>query len=306
MTNSEKFIGAMLCAGNRLSSNRAYLDSLNVFPVPDSDTGTNLCRTFKAACDVLKHNEAFTVNELLEKASKAMLRNARGNSGVILSSLFKGFSDRMKLFGEFSSGNLSAAFDGAVQNACRVLSRPILKGTILSVAVACRDELSGAKFSSFEEAFELLVPVSNAALKKTGEELEAAKKAGVVDSGAAGLTLIIEGIDSFLSRKKDEEAFSGNVVFRKQEALPVPDFAYCTEAIILKKGFFPVSLLEKSLEEIGDCVIVAEDGEIIKFHLHTNLPGSALSAALKFGALTDIKIDNMILQTEKNERTAKT
>ena len=306
MTNSEKFIGAMLCAGNRLSSGRAYLDSLNVFPVPDSDTGTNLCRTFKAACDAVRHNEAFTVNELLEKASKAMLRNARGNSGVILSALFKGFSDRMKLFGEFSCDGLFEAFDKAVQNACRVLSRPILKGTILSIAVACRDELSRANFSSCEEAFSLLVPVSNAALKKTEEELEEAKNAGVVDSGAAGLTLIIEGIDSFLSQKGSANSFSENVVFKKQAASPALSFAYCTEAIILKKGFFPVSQLEKSLEQLGDCVIVAPDGEIVKFHLHTNLPGRALSVAMKFGDLTDIKIDNMVLQAEKNERTAKT
>lgn len=160
MTNSEIFIGALTSAYHNLAAKRAYLDELNVFPVPDSDTGTNLCRTVKAGADAIKREKNMSVTELLEKASKAMLRNARGNSGVIISALFKGFSDHMNKLGAFSASELSNAFDSALKNACRVISRPIFKGTVLSVVIACRDALLKNKFESTKDAFSFLTPVA--------------------------------------------------------------------------------------------------------------------------------------------------
>lgn len=304
MTRSEKLIGAILCANNRLNASRAQLDEFNVFPVPDSDTGTNLCRTFKAAALAVKGNEALSAEELFEKAAKAMLRGARGNSGVILSALFKGFSDHILKTG-LDAGVLSAAFDSALKSACRVLSRPIFAGTVLSVVVACRDALLKKEFSSLSQAVAFLVPVCKKATQKTGEELEAAKNAGVVDSGAAGFTVIIEGFDTFLSKKAvppEEDEEPQEIIFKKLSAPSQVAFAYCTEFIIIKKSFFPVSALEKALKDLGDSVIVAEDEDIIKVHLHTNSPDRALGAAMRHGQLTDIKIDNMALQVKHEGR----
>ena len=306
MTDSEIFIGTLWCAYNRLASKRAYLDELNVFPVPDSDTGTNLCRTFKAGAEAVKRSAGEDVPALLEKASKAMLRNARGNSGVILSALFKGFSDYINEVGSFSVSNLSAAFDRALKNACGVIGRPIFKGTVLSVVIACRDALLKNRFESEKEAFSFLVPVAENALKRTGEELPEAKKAGVVDSGAAGLFFIIEAVSFFLSERTDgkevflnREEAEETVSFKKFSSPEKVKYIYCTEFLVFRKNREPASELEKKLLPLGDCVIVASDDEIIKVHLHTNDPGKAMSLASDYGALTDIKIDNMQLQTKE-------
>ncbi len=307
MTNSEIFIGALSSAYHTLVSKRAYLDELNVFPVPDSDTGTNLCRTVKAGADAVKRQENLSVPELLEKASKAMLRNARGNSGVIISALFKGFSDYMNRLGSFSASELSNAFDSALKSACSVINRPIFKGTVLSVVIACRDALLKNRFESTKEAFAFLTPVAENALRKTGEDLEAAKNAGVVDSGAAGLFFIIEAVDRFLSKRSEngnlsyeseEEEAEENVIFKKFSPAKAPEYTYCTEFLIFKKSHASAEELEQKLLPLGDCVIVASDDEVIKVHLHTNDPGTAMSLSSAYGALTDIKIDNMAMQTQ--------
>jgi len=310
MTNSEIFIGAISSAYHKLAAKRTYLDELNVFPVADSDTGTNLCRTVKAGADAVRKSANLSVTELLEKTSKAMLRNARGNSGVIVSALFKGFSDHMDKVGSFSAAELSNAFDCALKNACKVLSRPIFKGTVLSVVIACRDALLKNKFESTKEAFAFLTPVAKAALEKTGEDLPQAKENGTVDSGAAGLFFIIEAVDCFLSKRQSEsplpqgetdktETAEDNVIFKK--LLPESDlkYNYCTEFLIFKKGHVSSDELEKKLLPLGDCVIVASDDEVIKVHLHTNDPGKAMSLSSPYGVLTDIKIDNMALQAKR-------
>ena len=298
MTNSENFIGAMSSMYNNLAANRAYLDSLNVFPVPDSDTGTNLCRTVKGGADAVRRQEHLSVTELLEKSAKGMLRCARGNSGVIISALFKGFSDHMNRIGSFSPAELSAAFDSALKNACRVISRPVFKGTVLSIVIAGRNALLENRFSTTKEAFSILVPAANEALAQTRFDLEETKKAGVVDSGAAGLTLMLDAVNSFLSRSD----LPNEIVFKKHSPLSVPEYTYCTEFIVLRKNKVSETELEKKLSPLGNSVIVIGDGEIIKVHLHTNDPGKAMELASPFGTLTDIKIDNMALQTEQNRR----
>ncbi len=308
MTNSEIFIGAISSAYHKLAAKRTYLDETNVFPVADRDTGTNLCRTVKAGADAVKKSTNLSVAQLLEKASKAMLRNARGNSGVIISALFKGFSDHMNKVGSFSAAELSNAFDSALKNACKVLSRPIFKGTVLSVVIACRDALLKNKFESTREAFAFLAPVAKAALEKTAEDLPQAKENGSVDSGAAGLFFIIEAVDCFLSKRQSAEALSPeeedemarkNLIFKKLPSKERPEYTYCTEFLIFKKERVSSDELEKKLLPLGDCVIVASDDEVIKVHLHTNDPGKAMTVSAPYGVLTDIKIDNMALQTER-------
>lgn len=304
MTNSENFIGAMSSMYNTLAANRAYLDSLNVFPVPDSDTGTNLCRTVKGGADAVRRMEQLGVTDLLEKSAKAMLRSARGNSGVIISALFKGFSDHMSRLGAFTPSELSAAFDSALKSACRVIGRPIFKGTVLSIVIACRNELSKSKFSTTKEAFSILAPAAEEALKQTRFDLEETRNAGVVDSGAAGLTLMIGAVDSFLSRKGEPKNLQKGeqILFKKHAPLPASEYTYCTEFIVLRKNKMSEEELEKRLSGVGGSVIVVGDGEIIKVHLHTNDPGKAMELSSPFGALTDIKIDNMALQAEQNRR----
>lgn len=303
MTNSENFIGAMSAMYNCLAANRTYLDSLNVFPVPDSDTGTNLCRTVKAGADAVRRQEKLSVNELLEKSAKAMLRSARGNSGVIISALFKGFSDHMNRFDAFLPAELSSAFDSALKNACRVISRPIFKGTVLSVVMACRDSLSKKVFQSSQEAFSVLAPAANKAAEQTHFDLPEANRAGVVDSGAAGLALMLGAVDSFLSKRiAPQDSQTKQVIFKKHSNPSAPEYTYCTEFIILRKNNTPETELEKKLSGLGNSVIVVGDSEIIKVHLHTNDPGRAMELSSPFGALTDIKIDNMALQAEQKGR----
>lgn len=303
MTNSENFIGAMSSMYNTLASNRSYLDALNVFPVPDSDTGTNLCRTVKAGAEAVRRRENLSVNELLEKSAKAMLRSARGNSGVIISSLFKGFSDHMNKLGAYTASALCDAFDSALRSACRAINRPVYKGTVLSIVIACRDALAKNRFSTTGEAFSVIVPAANEALRQTGLDLEEAKRAGVVDSGAAGLTLMLGAVDSFLSRKSTPQDIpcerDERIVFKKHSPLSAPEYTYCTEFIVLRKNKKSEAELEKKLSALGNSVIVVGDSEIIKVHLHTNDPGRAMELSSPFGALADIKIDNMALQAEQ-------
>lgn len=299
MTDSEKLIRALFCAYNKLASSRAMLDSINVFPVADSDTGSNMCRTMKAGVEAIKRDESSTVQELLEKASKSMLRFARGNSGVILSILFKGFSDSLKASAEIRSVRLYNAFDNALKNACEMLSSPVLEGTILSVVIAVRDICRDMADETLTEAFEKIAECAETATERTRLVLEPMKKADVVDSGALGLSLILRSISDFLSGKRSTDIPQGRVIFRKQPSPKSGSYAYCTEYIIIKKNSFPVEALEKKLIEIGDSVAIVPDDDIIKVHLHTNLPDRALSFAMRYGYLSDIKIDNMLLSLKE-------
>ena len=299
MTDSEKLIRALYCAYNKLASSKSRLDSLNVFPVADSDTGSNMCRTMKAGVEAIRRDESLSVQELLEKASKSMLRFARGNSGVILSILFKGFSDSLKTSSQIHSGRLYSAFDNALKGACDILSSPVLEGTILSVVISCRDTCKDMADETLSEAFEKIADSAEAATEKTRFILEPMKKANVVDSGALGLSLILRSVSDFLSGKRSTDIPQGRVVFRKQPIKSSAPYAYCTEYIIIKKNSFPLDSLEKRLNEIGDSVAVVPDDDIIKVHLHTNFPDRALSFAMRYGSLSDIKIDNMLLSLKE-------
>lgn len=304
MTYSEKLINALYSGYNKLLMHRAELDMMNVFPVADSDTGSNMTRTMKAGVEAIKNDKDKSVSEILEKFSKTLLRNARGNSGVILSILFKGFSDNVKKEG-MTTALLSSSFDAALKMAESVLSNPIYEGTILSIVLTAKQTCDNLTDEDFDGAWQRIAEESMIALKQTKHSLQELKNANVEDSGAKGLCLIISAVNEVLNGKTvSADDLINQATFRKAALTGSPaksaDYTYCTEFIINRSNAFPVSSLEKDLEKIGDSVAVVPDEEIIKVHLHTNVPNHALGFALRYGALTDIKIDNMLLEIKSN------
>ncbi len=300
MTESEIVIKSIFSGYNKLMLSRKTLDEINVFPVADGDTGSNMTRTMKAGAEAVKYDRDSSVPVILSKCAKAMLRSARGNSGVILSVLFKGFSDYVKDIGELSSKHLYAAFDSALKQAEASLSNPIYEGTILSIVAAAKNEASKNMQESFVNAWINISSACALALEKTKDAMPELKSEKTPDSGALGLYYIILAVKEVLCGKNDNSMIAPNVTFRKLSAVHEDDYTYCTEFLIMKENSFPISLLENNLEKIGDSIAVVEDDTVVKVHLHTNFPNQALGFAMRYGLLTDIKIDNM--QLMKNQK----
>ncbi|MCM1364909.1 MAG: DAK2 domain-containing protein [Faecalibacterium sp.] len=304
MTYSEQLINALYSGYNKLLIHRTELDMMNVFPVADSDTGSNMVRTMKAGVEAIKNDKDKRVGEILEKFSKTLLRNARGNSGVILSILFKGFSDNVKKEG-MTTALLSSAFDSALKMAGSVLSNPVYEGTILSIVLTAKQTCDNLTDENFDQAWQRIAEDSMVALEQTRYSLDVLKNANVQDSGAKGLCLIISAVNEVLNGKTlSAEDAVNQATFRKaaQTVANNPkavDYTYCTEFIINRTNSFPASSLESDLKKIGDSIAVVPDDSIIKVHLHTNVPNHAIGFALRYGALTDIKIDNMELEANK-------
>ncbi|MCM1545149.1 MAG: DAK2 domain-containing protein [Ruminococcus sp.] len=304
MTYSEQLINALYSGYNKLLIHRAELDMMNVFPVADSDTGSNMTRTMKAGVEAIKNDKDKHVAEILEKFSKTLLRNARGNSGVILSILFKGFSDCVKELG-MTTALLGSAFGAALDMASSVLSNPIYEGTILSIVLTAKKTCDSFTTEDFDTAWQRIAEETNKALKETKYTLAELTNANVEDSGAKGLCLIISAVNEVLNGKQiSAEDAVNQATFRKasqpkQKPLST-DYTYCTEFIINRTNTFPVASLERDLKKIGGSIAIVPDDKIIKVHIHTNVPNHALGFALRFGALTDIKIDNMILEVHQD------
>lgn len=294
---------AFISAANKLVNNKTVLNDLNVFPVPDGDTGSNMSMTVTAAVSELSARSCATVGEVMDVVAGASLRGARGNSGVILSQLFRGIAKRLKDCEIADATDLAEAFSEAVATAYRAVMKPV-EGTMLSVS---RDGAeSGMKhISEDNEIIALLEAVIEAAQKsldKTPEILPALKAAGVVDSGGQGVLYLLEGALSYIK--------TGEVIERKDgEVIPAPKisgakaadadikFAYCTEFIIEKNNSKASSkLFAANIQKKGDSMVVVDDESIIKVHIHTNNPGYVIEEAIKLGALINIKIDNMKYQ----------
>lgn len=301
MTDSKTLINAIFAAYNRLGVFRREIDKINVFPVADGDTGTNMLRTVKAGAEAVKSRENKTPAQILLLFSKAMLRNARGNSGVILSVLFKGFSDSVEKRPLLAPCDLAAAFEKALEQAKSVLSEPIYDGTILSVALAAKNAAEASTQKSAKDALDGVSKACLNALEKTKTQMKNLKKSDIPDSGAFGLYLIISSFVGVITDTSQEYNFDFSSF--DFAAKPYEDrFTYCTEFIILKNGASFLPALESKLQKIGGSVAVAADDEIVKVHLHTNDPDLALGHALSYGALTDIKIDNMASMKSRNQR----
>lgn len=293
MTSSEALKKCLFSGFNRLYLNRKKIDEINVFPVADKDTGTNMARTYKAGIDCIRQNNSQDPLEILSIFSKGMLRNARGNSGVILSVLFKGFSDYLNSGRKLEPSSLYGAFDNALKEAKEALSAALEEGTILSVVIAAKNESQSLSNETMAQAMKKISRAAKKAADSTKEAMPELKTQKTPDSGALGLFYIISAFSHALGGEEEEYSFSQSVTFRKQPSFTKDEYTYCTEYIICHFSDFTKDTFEKELLKIGNSVAVVNDGTIVKVHLHTNYPNLALGQGLRFGELCDIKIDNM-------------
>lgn len=304
---------AIVSGSNNITKYRSQVNDLNIFPVPDGDTGSNMSMTIgSASVELEKLPDTVTAGDVAGKAAAAMLRGARGNSGVILSLLFRGFSKGLEGVEAAGCEDILRALDLGVEAAYKAVTRPT-EGTILTVARVAAERGREALTEDAEPAAVWAAVCGGAAeaLEETPELLPVLKRAGVVDAGGQGLCLIFEGmlqvfqggemIGSGLSPEEREEETKEFFRSAAAEFDSEINFTYCTEFVI---GRDPGSkkdpaALRKYLEGIGDCVLVADDEEIIKVHVHTEEPGNALQRALGYGQLLSVKIDNMREQHRK-------
>ena len=308
-----EFKRMVISASAAIDNNKQKLNELNVFPVPDGDTGTNMSLTARAAAQALAGANPETVGEATSVAASALLRGARGNSGVILSLLFRGFAKACANEKELDAKGLSRALSSGVEAAYRAVMKPA-EGTILSVSRVAAEkatEMTDGGCTDVDEVFVGLIEAAKVALDNTMEQNPVLKKAGVVDAGGCGWLLVLEAMQSTLLGNDvvllsgEEVVASGGASFAQSDEEIT--FAYCTEFIInLSKAGKELSpgKLRAYLETIGDCVVVVDDDDIIKVHVHTNEPDRALGRALTYGELTNIKIDNMRYQHSENEAVA--
>lgn len=271
------------------------VDRLNVFPVPDGDTGSNMAYTLEfAAKEVEKASD--NLNDILNNLSKGALLGARGNSGVILSQIFRGFSKQLMNIEKISTLDFAGALKSGSSTAYKAVMKPI-EGTILTVARESADEaLKISKDTSeFEKFLERVIDAAKKSLSKTPELLPVLKQAGVVDSGGMGYLYILTGMLEAIRGKYIETSVSYSKETDLVQNSNEIKFGYCTEILIKAKSFMGKHLKEMLLN-YGDSLIVVADDDLIKVHIHTNNPGSVLEEGLKFGELIKIKIDNMKIQ----------
>ena len=320
MITGKQLRDAVISGANSILKNRKYVDDLNIFPVPDGDTGTNMSMTIGAGSEAMASlGEEETTAAVAKAAASAMLRGARGNSGVILSLLFRGFSKGLEGTETADGPQLAQALAIGVDAAYKAVMKPT-EGTILTVA-----RVAAEKGAAAAELYVYLFYVWDAiclgaaeALSTTPELLPVLKKAGVVDAGGQGLCMIFDGMmrvfkygEIVETEMSEEEKAAETAEFFRSVAAEFDseiNFTYCTEFIIGRDPEITTdpNELRLFLETIGDCVVVVDDEEIIKVHVHTEQPGDALTRALQFGALLTVKIENMKEQhrkaAEQNEK----
>ena len=315
MTNTidAKILAKMFLAGAKnLESKKEWINELNVFPVPDGDTGTNMTLTIMSAAKDVAAMENIDMTSLCKAISSGSLRGARGNSGVILSQLFRGFTKSVRNSDNLDIPMFADAFEKAVETAYKAVMKP-KEGTILTVArggaVRAR-ELADEGCTDFAVFFDEIIRYSDEVLEKTPEMLPVLKQAGVVDSGGQGLMQVLKGAyDAFLGKEIDftvEEAASTPSSASRAGSGAAADvdikYGYCTEFIIMLSRNFNIKNemdFKDYLESIGDSIVVVADDDVVKVHVHTNDPGLAIQRALKYGALSNLKIDNMRLEHEE-------
>lgn len=308
--NAETLSVMFLAGAKALESKKEYINELNVFPVPDGDTGTNMTMTIMSAAKEVKKLENLTMESLAKAISSGSLRGARGNSGVILSQLLRGFTKVIKETEEIDVLTLNAAMEKAVESAYKAVMKP-KEGTILTVARAIAEK--GTEIASEEISLasylQQLIEAGDAMLLHTPELLPVLKQAGVVDSGGQGLMEVLKGgYRAFLGEEVDLELDRievGSATERVSGSSLDAEikFGYCTEFLIMLSGDFSQkkeSEFKAYLESIGDSIVCVADDGIVKVHVHTNDPGLAIQKGLTFGALTNMKIDNMREEQREN------
>jgi len=313
-TIDAKMLSKMFLAGAKnLEHKKEWINELNVFPVPDGDTGTNMTMTImSAAREVSALGDSLNMESLCKAISSGSLRGARGNSGVILSQLFRGFTKGIKEETEVNVPILADAMDKAVETAYKAVMKP-KEGTILTVAKGAAEkahELADEGVEDLEEFIGAVIEHAKYVLSQTPEMLPVLKQAGVVDSGGQGLVEVLCGaFDAFLGKEIDltvepAQTSSGMTMKSSYDVQAEADikFGYCTEFIILLNKTFNIKTemdFKAFLESIGDSIVCVADDDVVKVHVHTNDPGLAIQRALKYGALSNMKIDNMRLEHQE-------
>ena len=290
--NGHDFYNMVVNASNRLLEESDFVNALNVFPVPDGDTGTNMSMTFKAAVKEIENLNSESIGETSKKLAKGALMGARGNSGVILSQILRGISKGLEGKTEVDGRDLAVAFE----EGSKAVMRPT-EGTILSVIRAAAESVTNVEESNVIAVMETVVTNAKIMLDKTPDLLPALKKAKVVDSGGMGLYIILQGMLDAL--KNDIKAEIKDVAVKSAGATGAAStedidikFGYCTEFIIVGDASKAKEFQDK-IEDLGDSMIVVGYEDVIKVHIHTNDPGKVLSNAVQYGELSKIKIDNM-------------
>lgn len=312
-----KMLSKMFLAGAKnLEHKKEWINELNVFPVPDGDTGTNMSMTIMSAAKEVAAIAEPDMVSLAKAISSGSLRGARGNSGVILSQLFRGFTKVIKEYDEINVAILASACDKAVETAYKAVMKP-KKGTILTVAKGAAkraNDLAMAGEKDLEVFIGEIIKEAETVLAQTPEMLPVLKQAGVVDSGGQGLVEVLKGaFDAFLGKEldlsieaapkpgvsKEKGAMSSNI---EAQANAEIKFCYCTQFLIMLSKPFNIKQemdFKEYLASIGDSIVVVADDEIVKVHVHTNDPGLAMQKALRYGSLTTIIIENMRLERDE-------
>ena len=299
----------LLCANAALEENKQRINELNVFPVPDGDTGTNMSLTMNSAAIELGRKQTDTVGAVADCAASALLRGARGNSGVILSLLFRGIAKSLKGRENANAAEFAAAVSAGVDAAYKAVMKPA-EGTILTVSrLGAQAAVAFAKDSTdFEGMLDALLVAAREALADTQNINPVLRRAGVVDAGGEGFVLVMDAMLGYLQGRT-----AAPVTAAAPAAAAAPKdgadfsefdtgeitFGYCTEFIVARENSKSPELLRSFLNNLGDCVVVVDDDEIIKVHVHTNVPGEVLTEALTYGPLQTVKIENM-----RNQHTA--
>lgn len=291
---------AIISGANNIINNKESVDELNVFPVPDGDTGTNMSMTIRnAVAELSMLSDSATVETVAQTAASAMLRGARGNSGVILSLLFRGLSKGLAGKHEATVEDYCNALKLGAEAAYKSVMKPT-EGTILTVARVAAEKANDAQCKDFPELFEVLTTAAKETLDQTPEMLPVLKKAGVVDAGGMGYYTILKGMSSVICdgvaiEAKEETGTEKAVITNAAGTFETDiEFTYCTEFIVVKSDVSKdATKLRAFLESIGDCVVVVDDDSIIKVHVHTEHPGKALEEGILYGSLINLKIENM-------------
>ncbi len=298
-----KTLQKMFLAGAKnLEAKKEWINELNVFPVPDGDTGTNMTLTIMSAAKEVSGIDNPTMETLAKAISSGSLRGARGNSGVILSQLFRGFTKEIKAFETIDAVVLANACERAVETAYKAVMKP-KEGTILTVAKGMAEKAKEVVLETddLEYMIDEIIKHGDYVLSQTPEMLPVLKQAGVVDSGGQGLMQVIKGAyDAFMGKEIDLSTIEGTPA-KAAATNEVPEtydikYGYCTEFIIMLEKEYNMEKeheFKAYLESIGDSIVLVSDDDIVKVHVHTNDPGLAIQKALTFGSLTKMKIDNM-------------
>ncbi|MCI9341553.1 MAG: DAK2 domain-containing protein [Lachnospiraceae bacterium] len=302
-----------LAGAKNLEEKKEWINELNVFPVPDGDTGTNMTLTIMSAAKEVSAMEKPDMTVLCKAISSGSLRGARGNSGVILSQLFRGFTKGVREHQKLNTRILADALEKAVETAYKAVMKP-KEGTILTVAKGGAQkarELANNGEEDLEIFFKEIIQYADEVLEKTPDLLPVLKQAGVVDSGGQGLMQVLKGAyEAFLGKEVDfkisdisaahkPSGMASNIDVQAQMDIK---FGYCTEFIIMLSRNFNIKQemdFKAYLESIGDSIVVVADDDVVKVHVHTNDPGLAIQKALKYGALSNMKIDNMRLEHQE-------